>query len=112
MIKLSGCYVRASYLLSNDKADKSHGKLPFPFVRRVGRMVGLLGLRFDRRTRQAIDRNLELCLPHLDKEQRVRLRNSRLQHMGQTFAEMGHLWTRDGVIPSLIVAMKAMAQPS
>jgi len=77
------------------KLIKAMGKLPFPFVRRVGRMVGLLGLRFDRRTRQAIDRNLELCLPHLDKEQRVRLRNSRLQHMGQTFAEMGHLWTRD-----------------
>lgn len=74
---------------------KVMGKLPLPFVRSVGRIVGFLGLRFDRRTRRAIDRNLELCLPHLDKEQRNRLRNRRLQHMGQTFAEMGHLWTRD-----------------
>lgn len=77
------------------KLIKAMGKLPFPFVRAMGRMTGLLGLRFDRRTRRAIDRNLELCLPHLDKEQRIRLRNRRLQHMGQTFAEMGHLWTRD-----------------
>ncbi|WP_425642296.1 lysophospholipid acyltransferase family protein [Marinomonas gallaica] len=71
------------------------GKLPLPFVRCAGRIFGLLSLRFDRRTRRAIDRNLELCLPHMDKEQRTRLRNRRLQHMGQTFAEMGHLWTRD-----------------
>lgn len=77
------------------KVFKLMGKLPLPFVRQMGRTLGFIGLRFDRRTRRAIDRNLELCMPHLDIEQRIRLRNSRLQHMGQTFSEMGHLWTRD-----------------
>lgn len=77
------------------KVFKVMGKLPFPLVRQLGRTFGLLGLRFDRRTRRAIDRNLELCMPHMDKEQRARLRNKRLKHMGQTFSEMGHLWTRD-----------------
>lgn len=71
------------------------GKLPFPIVRRIGRTLGSVILRLDNRTRRAIDCNLELCLPHLDKKQRTALRNQRLQHMGQTFSEMGHLWTRD-----------------
>ena len=74
---------------------KAMGKLPFPLVRHVGRLVGRVGLRFDRRTRRAIDRNLELCMPEMDIEQRIRLRNGRLRHMGQTFSEMGHMWTRD-----------------
>ncbi|MBM6550666.1 lysophospholipid acyltransferase family protein [Marinomonas ostreistagni] len=77
------------------KVFKLMGKLPLPLVRSLGRTFGLIGLRFDRRTRRAIDRNLELCMPSLDIEQRIRLRNNRLRHMGQTFAEMGHLWTRD-----------------
>ncbi|RDL44936.1 lipid A biosynthesis acyltransferase [Marinomonas piezotolerans] len=74
---------------------KVMGKLPLPFVRYIGRIVGVCLLRFDRRTRRAIDRNLELCLPNLDREQRARLRNERLAHIGQTFMEMGHMWTKD-----------------
>ena len=77
------------------KVFKVMGKLPFSLVRQCGRIGGRVGLRFDRRTRHAIDRNLELCMPHMDIEQRIRLRNKRLKHMGQTFSEMGHLWTRD-----------------
>lgn len=71
------------------------GKLPLSMVRRMGRIVGWAGLRFDHRTRYAIDRNLELCLPHLSKAERLHLRNHRLQLIGQTFTEMGYLWTRD-----------------
>ncbi|MFD1382953.1 lysophospholipid acyltransferase family protein [Rhodanobacter aciditrophus] len=68
--------------------------LPFSWVRGLGRLVGFWGLRFDRRTRKAIDQNLALCLPEMDKEQRMRIRNSRLRHIGQTFAEMSHVWTK------------------
>lgn len=68
---------------------------PLPLVRAIGRWFGLFALRFDRRTRKVIDRNLELCLPHLDVEQRARIRNGRLRHIGQTFMEMSHIWTKE-----------------
>lgn len=67
---------------------------PLSWVRALGRFIGFAILRFERRTRKTIDRNLELCLPELDKEQRARIRNSRLRHMGQTFVEMSHVWTK------------------
>lgn len=79
-------FISLLYLLS---------KLPFSFVRRLGRLLGKTLLAFDKRTLNAININLKLCCPNKSKEERNAIRDARLKHMGQTFLELSHLWVKD-----------------
>lgn len=56
----------------------------------LGHLVRMLGLREARVAR----RNLELCLPHLEPEQRHRLWRRNLVETGRTLTETLRLWTR------------------
>lgn len=67
---------------------------PFSTVQTIGQVVGKTVLRFDRRTRSAINKNLQLCFPDLSSEEREAIAKKRLGYMGQTLAEMSHLWVK------------------
>jgi len=70
------------------------GFLPFSMVQSLGVFIGRRIIKRNKRTVNAIDINLKLCLPEKSDSQRLAIRNARLEHMGQTAFEMSHLWIK------------------
>ncbi|KZM40247.1 lipid A biosynthesis acyltransferase [Marinomonas sp. SBI22] len=70
------------------------GLLPFSLVQKLGALFGHTFVKRNRRTVNAIDINLKLCLPEKNADQRLAIRNDRLKNMGQTALEMSHVWTK------------------
>lgn len=70
-------------------------RLPLGVVRWLGRQFGGVAARLDRRTQEAIEVNLSICLPNLTQQQRNAMRRKRMGLIGQTAAEMSHFWTKD-----------------
>lgn len=68
--------------------------LSLPVVQKMGQIVGKSMLRFDRRTKTAIIKNLTLCFPDMPTEERQRIAQQRFGYMGQTLSEMSHLWVK------------------
>lgn len=66
----------------------------FPVVQKIGQAVGRNLLRMDRRTQDAITKNLALCFPEMTAAERNAIAKKRLGYMGQTLAEMSHLWVK------------------
>ncbi|XYG97014.1 lysophospholipid acyltransferase family protein [Marinomonas sp. PE14-40] len=73
---------------------RSLGLLPFSLVQKLGVLFGLTLAKRNRRTINAIDINLKLCMPDKNADQRLAIRNDRLKNMGQTALEMSHVWTK------------------
>lgn len=70
------------------------GIFPFAIVQSLGAFIGRHIIKRNKRTVNAIDINLKLCLPEKSDSERLSIRNARLQHMGQTAFEMSHLWIK------------------
>lgn len=70
------------------------GILPFSMVQSLGAFIGRTIIRRNKRTVNAIDINLKLCLSEKSDAERLIIRNARLEHMGQTAFEMSYLWTK------------------
>ena len=67
---------------------------PFTLVQTLGAFFGRTFIKRNARTVKAIDLNLKLCFPNKTDEQRLSIRNARLENMGQTAFEMSHVWTK------------------
>lgn len=66
--------------------------LPFPVLVRLGAIWGaVIGLLFTGR-RKVAERNLELCFPEMDGEQREELLRDVFKSLGFTFFELGLAW--------------------
>jgi len=63
-------------------------------LRRYAHFLGPKLLRKNKRTTEAIEKNLELCLPQLSVDDRKNLGQQRLAQMCQTLFEMSHIWTK------------------
>lgn len=70
-------------------------KLPFGKVQGMGRFVGRCCLKYDKRTVRDIDTNLSLCFPEKSKPEREKIRNARLEYLGQVAFELSHIWVKD-----------------
>lgn len=63
-------------------------------LRKVAQFLGPKLLCKNKRTTDAIEKNLQLCLPELTKEQRQVFTKNRLANMCQTLFEMSHIWIK------------------
>ncbi len=89
------CWIAMSFISSSlITVIKLMSHLPFSTVQTMGQVAGKTVLRFDRRTQSAIHRNLQLCFPELSLKDRQTIAKKRLGYMGQTLAEMSHLWVK------------------
>lgn len=70
-------------------------KIPFCKVQCAGRFVGRTCLRYDKRTVRDIDINLSLCFPEKSQQEREKIRNARLEYLGQIAFELSHIWIKD-----------------
>lgn len=68
--------------------------LPLKPLRKIARYVGIKLIKYDNRTINTINRNIELCFPHLSKKERAEFVQKRLACMGQTAFEMSYLWLK------------------
>ncbi len=66
--------------------------LPYPAMMRLGKWLGLLMLRIGGRRKIIAQRNLELCFPELDPQQREQLLRENFIHYGIAFFEIGIAW--------------------
>ena len=69
-------------------------RLPLSALHRLGSWVGWCFIHWPNRQRRNALINLKLCLPHLDQEALVRLRDRNLIEFGKTYLEIGYLWLR------------------
>ncbi|MEP0071343.1 MAG: lysophospholipid acyltransferase family protein [Marinomonas sp.] len=70
-------------------------KLSLCKVQYIGRFVGRICLKYDKRTVRDIDTNLSLCFPEKSQQERERIRNARLEYLGQIAFELSHIWVKD-----------------
>lgn len=70
------------------------GRLSLTSLHRLGAGLGGFARRIDNRECRVTRRNIELCLPELDAEQRERLLAQSLIEDGRTLFETCRLWTR------------------
>ena len=63
-------------------------------LRRLAQYLGPKLLNKNKRTTDAIEKNLQLCLPHLSQDERNDLAKQRLARMCQTLFEMSHIWIK------------------
>ena len=61
-------------------------------LRRAADFLGPKLLSKNKRTTDAIERNLQLCLPELTADERREFTHNRLARMCQTLFEMSHIW--------------------
>jgi Kdo2-lipid IVA lauroyltransferase/acyltransferase len=69
-------------------------RLPLSVIHRLGTAVGWVVARWPNRQRRNALINIGLCLPELDRQERVRLRDRNLIEFGKTYLEIGYLWLR------------------
>lgn len=67
---------------------------PLNSLQKAGQYLGPVLLRKNKRTVNAINKNLTLCFPELNEQQREVILYKRLGYMMQTLLEMSHLWTK------------------
>lgn len=65
---------------------------PLRWIQGIGAAIGGLLWRLDRESARITRRNLELCFPRMDPEERERLAASSLREMGKTGLEMAMAW--------------------
>ncbi len=63
-------------------------------LRCLAQYLGPKLLNKNKRTTDAIEKNLQLCLPHLSHNERNDLAKQRLAKMCQTLFEMSHIWIK------------------
>ena len=66
--------------------------LPLPILGRIGKAVGSLLFVFMRKRRHITLTNLQLCLPHLSRTQRLHLARSHFQYFARSVLERSILW--------------------
>lgn len=67
--------------------------LPRSWELSLGRALGRLGLRLDRKRREIAEENIRRCLPELDGPARADLLRRNYEHYGVLLLELGHLMT-------------------
>ncbi len=66
--------------------------LPLPILGRIGKAVGSLLFVFMRKRRHITLTNLQLCLPHLSRAERLHLARSHFQYFARSVLERSILW--------------------
>ncbi len=66
--------------------------LPLPILGRIGKAVGSLLFVFMRKRRHITLTNLQLCLPHLSRTERLHLARSHFQYFARSVLERSILW--------------------
>lgn len=69
--------------------------IPLKNLQKAGQYLGPILLRKNKRTVDAINKNLTLCFPEYNEQQRDVILRNRLGYMMQTLLEMSHLWTKN-----------------
>ena len=69
-------------------------RLSLRAVHRLGGWVGWLFCRVPNRQRRNALINIGLCLPHLSREEQLRMRDRNLTQLARTYLEIGYLWLR------------------
>jgi len=72
------------------------GKLPYPWILRLGKWFGLLMLKTAKSRRDIASRNLAMCFPDLDDKKRQELLRKNFISTGQGLLETAHCWSVDG----------------
>ena len=72
------------------------GKLSYSSVLRLGRLLGLLMLKLAKSRRDITARNIELCFPELNQQERAELLRKNFISTGQGLAETAWIWNVDG----------------
>ncbi|MCL6417304.1 LpxL/LpxP family Kdo(2)-lipid IV(A) lauroyl/palmitoleoyl acyltransferase [Aestuariirhabdus sp. Z084] len=67
-------------------------QLPYPVLLPIGRWVGRMVMRFGKGRRAIAERNLELCFPELDPQERAALLRKNFESMGISVLEVGISW--------------------
>jgi len=68
------------------------GRLPYTLQRGLGRALGLLTARLPGERRLVAARNIELCFPDLDPQQRAELLHATLRDLGMLLIEFALAW--------------------
>lgn len=66
--------------------------MPYPVQASIGRRIGRVALRLASRRRRIAERNLAMCFPDLDQDQRRRLLVGHFESVGMTLIEMALCW--------------------
>jgi KDO2-lipid IV(A) lauroyltransferase len=69
-------------------------RLPFGLLHGIGTLVGWVVILFPNRQRRNALINISLCYPHLNAEDKIRLRNGCLREFGKTYLEIAYIWLR------------------
>ena len=69
--------------------------LPLPWVRAMGRVLGLLLHVVVRSRRKVVDTNLLLCFPHWSEQERRRVARDVFVNVAQSFLDRAWLWHAD-----------------
>ncbi len=69
--------------------------LPLPWVRAMGRALGLFLHAVVRSRRKVVDTNLRLCFPHWSEAERRRVGRDVFVHVAQSFLDRAWLWHGD-----------------
>ncbi|WP_295402089.1 lysophospholipid acyltransferase family protein [uncultured Thiocystis sp.] len=69
-------------------------RLPLALIHRLGAGAGYLATLWPNRQRRNALMNIALCLPELNREQQIKLRDRNLKEFGKTYFEIGYLWLR------------------
>lgn len=67
-------------------------KLPYPILSRIGGVLGRIGLKFLPRRLTIARRNLALCFPEMNVDQRERLLQQNIDSVGMGVIETGIAW--------------------
>ncbi|WPL10786.1 Lipid A biosynthesis lauroyl acyltransferase [Thiorhodovibrio litoralis] len=69
-------------------------RLPLRWVHYIGGAIGTSIAHLPNRQRRNTLINIGLCLPELNRDEAIALRNRCLREFGKTYAEIAHLWLR------------------
>ena len=72
------------------------GKLPYPWVLKLGKWFGLFMLKVAKQRRDIAARNLALCYPDLNSEQQEELLRKNFISTGQGLLETAYVWNVSG----------------
>jgi KDO2-lipid IV(A) lauroyltransferase len=72
------------------------GKLPYSWILRLGKWLGLLMLKLAKSRREIAARNLALCFPELSEQERSKLLRNNFISTGQGLLETAHVWNVSG----------------
>lgn len=67
-------------------------QLPYPVIYRLGHTLGRIAMHVMKRRARIVYRNLELCFPHMSKQERELLVNKNFASVGMGVMETGMAW--------------------